>query len=109
MEKQDILNKIVIDSMKDNWLYDVCCKRVYDTTLRADLVQELCIIILTMKSDGIIIAYNNNEHKKYISRIFANMFYSQTSPFYRLYRNNNKFVEYNNYNMLDIDTNDDNY
>lgn len=93
MEKQKILNRIVTDVMKDDWLYEECCKTVYNTTLRKDLTQEICMIILESKGDGLIQSYHNNQHKIYVKKIFKNTFYSQTSPFYHKYRKIN-YVEY---------------
>ena len=91
--RKEILNRIVVDVMRHNWLYDECCKTVYNTTLRKDLVQEICMIILETKTDGLITSYANKQHKIYIKRIFKNMFFSQTSPCHSKYRKMNT-VEY---------------
>ena len=51
-----------------------------------DLVQEICVILLTQENESIMTIYEQGDFKFYVARIITNQVLSSSSPFHRKYR-----------------------
>ena len=51
-----------------------------------DLVQEICIILLTQENESIMTIYEQGDFKFYVARIITNQVLSSSSPFHKKYR-----------------------
>jgi|MDTC01.2.fsa_nt_gb RNA polymerase sigma factor (sigma-70 family) len=51
-----------------------------------DLVQEVCLILLTQENESIMTIYEQGDFKFYVARIITNQVLSSTSPFHKKYR-----------------------
>jgi len=57
-----------------------------DLHLLNDLVQEVCLILLTQRNESITTIYEQGHFKFYVARIITNQVLSSTSPFHKRYR-----------------------
>lgn len=84
MYKTEIINEIY----KSGWLAKHCHSLSSDYSLMQDLMQEIGLIVLEYKGEGLLKAYNQGKHLAFIKQIIRNQYKSETSPFWTKYRKN---------------------
>lgn len=91
MEEQITKYQIVDIIAKEKWVEAVIRNIAgeIDSTLK-DLSQDIYIDLLSKDEDKIVQMYNNNQLRFYITRMVINNIRSKTSPYYQLYKKNQK-------------------
>lgn len=84
MYKIEIINEIY----NSGWLAKHCHSLSSDFSLMEDLMQEIGLIVLEYKGEGLLKAYNERKHLAFIKQIIRNQYKSETSPFWTKYRKN---------------------
>ena len=64
-----------------------------DLNLLDDLVQEVCLIILTQSDESVQTIHERGYFKFYIARVITNQVFSSTSPFHKKYRQQIPFID----------------
>lgn len=83
--KEEIINEIYTTG----WLAKHCHSEIpNDPQLKQDLMQEIGLIVLEYKGEGLLKAYNEGKHLAFIKQIIRNQYKSETSPFWTKYRKN---------------------
>jgi len=82
--KTEIINYI----FNSGWLAKNCYPLSSDKYLIDDLIQEIGLIILEYKGEGLLNAYNEGKHLAFIKQIIRYQYNSKTSPFWKIYRKN---------------------
>lgn len=85
MYKTEIINEIY----KSGWLAKHCHSEISnDQQLKQDFMQEIGLIVLEYKGEGLLKAYNEGKHLAFIKQIIKKQYRSETSPFWTKYRKN---------------------
>ena len=85
MYKTEIINEIY----NTGWLAKHCHSEISnDLQLMQDLMQEIGLIVLEYKGEGLLKAYNQGKHLAFIKQIIKKQYRSETSPFWKVYRKN---------------------
>ena len=84
MYKTEIINEIY----NTGWLAKHCHSECSDFSLMQDLMQEIGLIVLEYKGEGLLKAYNQGKHLAFIKQIIKKQYRSETSPFWKVYRKN---------------------
>ena len=79
---QMIANKQIVEEIINNM--------GIPTLYKDDLIQHIYLILLEYEEDKLYKMIDKGEIRFFISRIITNQYYSKTSPFYKLYKKNNK-------------------
>tara|TARA_Y100000401_G_scaffold110684_1_gene108130 strand:+ start:1260 stop:1757 length:498 start_codon:yes stop_codon:yes gene_type:complete len=96
MTKKYFLSKNEIIEKEYNSIREICTnvlrsnKNLY---LVDDLVQEVCLILLTQSNESIQTIHERGHFKFYIARIITNQVFSSTSPFHKKYRQQIPFID----------------
>tara|TARA_B100001093_G_C26594876_1_gene913213 strand:- start:203 stop:700 length:498 start_codon:yes stop_codon:yes gene_type:complete len=96
MTKKYFLSKNEIVEKEYNSIVEICTNVLRsnkDLHFRDDLVQEVCLILLTQNNESIQTIYEQGHFKFYIARIITNQVFSSTSPFHKKYRQQIPFVD----------------
>lgn len=81
-------NEIINEIYTTGWLAKHCHSLSSDFSLMEDLMQEIGLIVLEYKGEGLLKAYNEGKHLAFIKMIIRNQYNSKTSPFWKVYRKN---------------------
>lgn len=75
-DQYDVIREIAINVLRTN----------NDLHFLDDLVQEICVILLTQENESIMTIYEQGHFKFYVARIITNQVLSSSSPFHKKYR-----------------------
>ena len=96
MTKKYFLSKNEIVEKEYNSIREICTNVLRsnkDLNLLDDLVQEVCLIILTQSDESVQTIHERGHFKFYIARIITNQVFSSTSPFHKKYRQQIPFID----------------
>lgn len=86
---EDYRHIIIKEIYHTGWLLKHCTSEIEtDVQLKLDLMQEIGLIVLEYKGEGLLKAYNERKHLAFIKQIIRNQYKSETSPFWTKYRKN---------------------
>lgn len=105
MTKKYFLSKNEILEKEYNSIKEICTNVLRtnnDLYLLNDLVQEVCLILLTQEDESIQTIYERGYFKFYVARIITNQVFSNTSPFHKKYRQRIPYIDIDDieYNIL---------
>lgn len=96
MTKKYFLSKNEIVKKEYNSIREICTNVLRsnkDLNLLDDLVQEVCLIILTQSDESVQTIHERGYFKFYIARVITNQVFSSTSPFHKKYRQQIPFID----------------